>query len=395
MTAGEEGRSGPGEPPEPARVPELDGVRGLALLLVVLWHYVTCQLYAARFADPGPWLSAATAATRLAWSGVDLFFVLSGFLLGGILLDHRDSSNYFAVFYLRRLCRIVPLYTAWVLLFLVLALQYQGGAARWLVGRPFPAWAYLTYTQNFLMTDRGDFGPHWLGMTWSLAIEEQFYLVLPLLIRLVSPRVLPWLLGALVASAPVFRVALYVTHPHEGLGGFLLLPGRWDSLFTGVLVAWFLRRAGAAVALRARLRALRVLFVVLLAGATAFTAWNYESGSAGMTGVGHTWLAAFYACGLVLVVVGPPGSLLRRLAASPPLRRLGTVSYGVYLFHQGVSGLLHGWLRGESPRLRNWECAGVTALAALVTMVLAELSYRFFEQPLTRLGHRLRYERGS
>src|SRR5580704_17724235 len=87
------------------RLPELDGIRGCAILLVLIWHYVPCEISASEGAA-----HVVSRALGLTWSGVDLFFVLSGFLIAGILLDNRNASNYFRVFYIRRVCRTFPLY---------------------------------------------------------------------------------------------------------------------------------------------------------------------------------------------------------------------------------------------------------------------------------------------
>ena len=92
------------------RIPQLDGLRGVAIALVVVFHYVN---FAVESGAPG-WVKLLIRPTSLGWSGVDLFFVLSGFLIGGILLDARESRNYFRVFYRRRACRILPLYFAFL-----------------------------------------------------------------------------------------------------------------------------------------------------------------------------------------------------------------------------------------------------------------------------------------
>src|ERR687884_397533 len=122
--------------PQSGRIRELDGVRGIAILLVLVWHYLVCQVGA-----PPPLFRFLMAT----WSGVDLFFVLSGALLRGRL----------------------PI----------------GTANGWLFDDPLPLWSYATFTQNFLMSKWGTFGPNWLAPTWSLAIEEQFYLLLTIVIR--------------------------------------------------------------------------------------------------------------------------------------------------------------------------------------------------------------------
>jgi peptidoglycan/LPS O-acetylase OafA/YrhL len=162
------------------RVPELDGIRGCAILLVIVWHYIACEIHAT---PPGIVRSYLVSALSLTVSGVDLFFVLSGFLIAGILLDNRSASNYFRVFYVRRVCRIFPLY------FLVLGMfvafvalgATQSSRLSWIFHDPLPLWSYATFTQNVFMGLRGDFGPFWLGMTWSLAVEEQFYCFIPFL----------------------------------------------------------------------------------------------------------------------------------------------------------------------------------------------------------------------
>src|SRR6476619_3815817 len=141
------------------RIPQLDGIRGLAILQVLLWHYVAILPSHSRTV-----LSYLQHLLCLTWSGVDLFFVLSGFLIGGILLDHRDAPNYFSVFYRRRICRIFPLYYALFLAFVLLRNRLPIGAANgWLFDRPLPLWSYATFTQNFLMSKLGTFGPNWLA----------------------------------------------------------------------------------------------------------------------------------------------------------------------------------------------------------------------------------------
>src|SRR5215467_9983632 len=155
---------------------ELDGLRGIAVLLVVYHHWMPLTLN----------ISGDSVAGRLgalSWSGVDLFFVLSGFLIGGILLDHKNSPSYFKTFYIRRVCRILPLYI------LCLALFYMTKSSGWLWNSPLPWYSYATFTQNFWTAFRGNSAEAlWLVPTWSLAVEEQFYLTLPLLLCLTDSK---------------------------------------------------------------------------------------------------------------------------------------------------------------------------------------------------------------
>ena len=163
------------------------------------------------------------------WTGVDLFFILSGYLLGGILLDNRSSAGYFSTFYMRRAFRILPLY------WLLLAISFADP-----ITCPY-RWQYLTFTQNFAWAsgDSAACGP--TSLTWSLDVEEQFYLLLPLLIRFVPAPILPRIFLCLIGAAPICR-AILVHFYGNALSAYALLPGRMDALFAGTLIAWIVRQ---------------------------------------------------------------------------------------------------------------------------------------------------------
>jgi peptidoglycan/LPS O-acetylase OafA/YrhL len=185
------------------RIAELDGVRGVAIGLVLIWHYFANGIVAP---VEGTWLAHLKSMLGLTWSGVDLFLVLSGFLIGGILLDAKDSPNFFRTFYARRAFRILPLYFILIVLFIEGWLLNRSGIATPLriFNAYIPVWTYPLFVQNFAMVWRGSFGAAWLALTWSLAIEEQFYLLLPLVIRRVSVNLVP----TLAVSAICFCAAL-------------------------------------------------------------------------------------------------------------------------------------------------------------------------------------------
>src|SRR5260370_30236825 len=167
-----------------ARILELDGLRGLAILLVILCHYVGNPNHA----PLGFWPHRFLSAFAVGWSGVDLFFVLSGFLIGRVLPDARNSPHYFRAFYMRRIFRILPIYYLWTLLFsatatvvLVFFPCRLGVTSGDLLRVP----VQLLFLQNF-WPGMLRFTWMWFAVTWSLAVEEQFYLLAPPLIRYLS-----------------------------------------------------------------------------------------------------------------------------------------------------------------------------------------------------------------
>jgi peptidoglycan/LPS O-acetylase OafA/YrhL len=357
-------------------VPELDGVRGLAILLVLVWHYLVDQ-------TRGSWISRAGALT---WSGVDLFFVLSGFLLGSILVRYRGGERFYAAFYLRRACRILPLYAVLLVFYLFARAwlrQPANAGHAWLFGAPMPFWTYATFTQNIVMALANTSGAHFLGITWSLAVEEQFYLLLPLLIAFVPPRALPWLLAGFIGLAPLLRRMVEA----RGFDAFVLMPTRMDSLLGGVLLACLLADPLTRSWLETRTRFLKWMLAIFLLGYAILT---LERRSLGV--LDHTWLAGLYGVLIALVVVDRSGPISRLMRARW-LAALGVLSYSVYLFHQAVSGLLHGAVFHRPPTIDSLASALLTLLALAVTLAIALATRACIEAPVTAMGRRVAYRR--
>lgn len=370
------------------RVRALDGLRGIAILLVLVMHYFVSV--------PGPAGSVVHATLQRAFSlgfaGVDLFFVLSGFLIGGILLDHRKSARLLPAFYARRFFRIVPLYA--VLLATYFLARATPGLTEVNRGTYFwstvPEWSFLTFTQNIAMAWQRDIGPYWLGATWSLAVEEQFYLLMPLLVVRLSPRSLVSVCLFLIALSPALRLnALYSAQ--NGLAAIFLLPTHLDGLLWGVVCAAAARSATVLDLLRARRGELRALIFGLAATLVALAFGKFGADSAEMVLFGYSALSVFFAAAL-LYVVALPASRLGSALAWRPLTAIGVTSYFIYLFHAPVWYLLHWWLRGKPPLHFTPGGGGVTLLALGVTFLLAAVSWRWFEAPLLRIGRRFSYE---
>lgn len=362
------------------RLSQLDGIRGIAILLVLVFHYVWSQ---AQGVLPGP------LRGLLMWSycGVDLFFVLSGFLITGILLDNVGAENLLKVFYVRRACRILPLYIVAVLAFVV-GRQFLEDDWRfmWLFKDPLPLWNYLTLTQNFAMAAANTSGPHWLDVTWSLAIEEHFYLLLPLIVCLTPRRSLPWVFGAMIITAPLLRWFV----PLNELNCYVSSPWRADSIVSGALLAWCVRQPIILEHMQAHARQFYWVLAalpLLLFGIT----WQGLSRNGAFE---HLIFALFFST-LILIAFVDERSVITKALRWRPLVLMGLLSYGVYLFHEPVSGLLHGFLRASPPRLESVASCLVTFAALVLTFVLAAISYYFFERRIIAFGHRFRYARES
>jgi len=378
------------------RVAELDGLRGIAISLVLLWHYLGGPLNLE--------LTSHRAFTllELGGSGVDLFFVLSGFLLGGILIDNKDSINMFRVFYIRRCCRIFPLYYLWILIFVVIVYCIKEVAYEFpyillfdiKFNHTISLTHYLTFTQNFIMALNHDWASQWFGMTWSLAVEEQFYLVLPLIIYFTSARILPFLLLFLIVLAPVLRTFLfYQLSPANGIyWGFFLMPCRCDSLLLGVLCALALRNNGFKDFVHRKILAVYAM-VMILFGMIYSIGFNGLSGfTAEMTWYGYSLLALFYSCVLIIAVTEKRG-LITAIVRNQWLGKLGVISYGVYIFHQGVQFLVHAWFFHDEPQITGIPTALASIFALFLTFLLAWVSWTYFEKPIVNFGHDLVYKK--
>ncbi len=380
----------------PRRMPELDGLRGLAILMVFLVHYLALSENGAQ----ASWMSRARVPFKLGWSGVDLFFVLSGFLIGGILLDAKESPRYFRTFYLRRLFRILPIYFAWLGLFAVVVLW----APRWLSGDMTPErWTlsvlplYFVFLQSFgaffhvfmrhfksVFTQTLQW--YWLAPVWSLAVEEQFYLITPALVRWLSRKRLTIILFATVVLAPVLRLVLFVI-PWSNRGAFYygLMPCRADALAMGVLAALALRTPRVRAWLEGHVWLLSTALAPLAIGYAAMAKWSPDPFVLFTATIGYTGLGVFYTCALLVVLLKTRGWLAAVMRWSF-LRELGTVSYCMYLIHLFVlAAVCHAMFGGPVYPASAMGLAGLVA-AALLTWGIARTSWMFFERPLLRRG---------
>jgi peptidoglycan/LPS O-acetylase OafA/YrhL len=379
-------------------VPALDGLRGVAVLAVMLFHLITACGYGS-----DAWVTRKIIGLAVPlWSGVDLFFVLSGFLITGILLRVRDQPSYFKNFYVRRSLRIFPLYyAALVVIFLVLprfvvfdtpGVQRVFHAQGWL-------WAYSEDIAIFVHNeDFFDPDPLWVGHFWSLAVEEHFYLVWPLVVYFCRRRTLIVASLFLIVATPLIRGLMLARHLDMAMI-YTQTFSRTDELALGGLLAI------AAEALPYAQLARYARWAVGVSIAAVVLAMFIQGGPlwwGHWTSLGPGFSAlALGATGLMVFAVSPEGNVFSRLLEGRVLRAFGKYSYGLYVLHvplqplylhlfppMAIGALARGLGHTGS---RVVGLLGFAALGLALTMMLAALSFHFFEQPFLRLKRFFEY----
>ena len=380
----------------------LDGLRGVAILMVMVHH-------ATRFRQTtgfdGPFLSPLA----FCWTGVDLFFVLSGFLITGILLDTRDGPRYFTNFYARRILRIFPLYYL-VLFMAFVVLPMFPAILAVLTGQidvppqeriealaaqaDVPQSPYWFYFSNFAIAARG--WAHGVAdISWSLSIEEQFYLVWPLVIWLCSPRWLAWLCTAIFV-AEVFARSYARTSDVDALPIYVVTWFRLDGLVIGSLLA-IAQRRGIMPALD------RLAPAVVTAGVAGLIVCAIEGGhlwwwNRRMQQFGYSLIAVTAGAVLVSAISRPPDSWLPQMLSAGWLRAFGKYSYCLYLIHVPVMRAVREYA------FNPWEHEALSPFtgqllfyfaATAPAFALAWLSWQFFEAPILKLKTRFPYVRAS
>jgi len=358
-------------------MPQLDGLRAFAAGVVVAQHMFLGKLV--RLGESG-----------LGIYGVWLFFVLSGFLITGILLHARSQPSYargqtLRAFYARRSLRIFPLYFAVVLV-----------CAAFGVGTMFRrdlGW-FLTYLPNWRFALLGTWGDRPSGPTWSLGVEEQFYLVWPTLVLFLPRRWLGRLFVGTAVAGVLSRLVLACLAPHEHAAVTAIMPttSNLDPLALGALLALHRHDAPGAVDARRRwTRAALGAGLVIVAVVAVLSAAHrgvkallvLETLGAALVSV---WLVNGAAAGF------RPRSIAARVLGAAPVRYVGTISYGVYLLHQPIAYTLRthaGVTLGLDGRLATGLAWGALVLA--VAIAAASLSWFCFERPINRLKDRFHY----
>lgn len=342
------------------KIPELDALRGLAALGVVLYHIYPNTFFAG-------------------WSCVDLFFVLSGFLISSVILEHVHDRGFFSAFYYRRALRIWPVY--YLTLAVVLLFNASSRHGYSIAGLPWHL-VFLQNIQHYWHAPAPSF-VYAFSPSWSVAVEEQFYLLWPLALWFVGQRgVVPLACALIVLSVCARSFGLH----------FDVLVGRFDGLAMGSILAALWRAAGAAEVGRAEqvkrlARGLALVSVpaLIVACSACFKFWGDPYPHWPAVIFLTFSLVYFSMVGLAVCLSGHRVLWPLRLK---PLRWLGSISYAMYMFHLPI-------LNYAPPLLEHF---GLRSTAVQMTLqwiaifALPILSYHLLEKPILSLKERFRYE---
>ncbi len=369
------------------RVPALDGVRGVAILLVMLFHFSALVPSGGTFVE-----RSIYRFTGAGWAGVDLFFVLSGFLITGILYDSKAAvQQYFRNFYARRALRIFPVYYAFLVALIVLiplVAHDQRFASDAVAHRFF--W-YATYLTNVKLLDAAPLNTNdflIVGHLWSLAVEEQFYLIWPGLVLLFARRRLLAICAALIVWGFVLRIVMDVA----GAGRYVtyeITPARIDTLAVGAFIALAFREPRDFSALKRWAWPIAVpsaiAIVVLYSVTRDFSAYDFW-----VQTVGFSAFALLFGAVVLSAITATAGTPAHRLYTIGALRWLGKYSYALYLFHWPLAAMLSRRtdIPGSMPSVFGTELPGAMlffAAAGAISLSAAWLSWQVWESRFLKL----------
>lgn len=362
-------------PPTPGTnhyLPALDGVRGGAILMVTMYRFLKVAF------PPSDYGPAIERVVQLGSLGVDLFFVLSGFLITSVLINAKGSPNFFSRFYLRRSLRIFPLYFV-SLLFFLWAFPLVSGNRTMFAPAVENQWYLWTYTTNLKMAWQGLWCFGHLDHFWTLAIEEQFYLVWPIAVYYTDKKRLFWTALLLAGLCLIVRTTFcYLSD--NGVAGDVFTPFRIDGLLFGAVVSVLIQDRSKFAKLLDN--ALWWLAALILLNAAFFL------GKGRLLEIPHTSVAMMWAA-VILLVAHSKRTSFHTLFEAPILRILGKYSYAMYVFQSPLIPIMEPILAPHRHRafFGSQVVAGLFYVGAMliVTFVCAVASWWLFEKWFLRL----------
>ena len=358
-------------------MPELDTLRGLAILMVILYHGLYWNVDLPRYHGVLRVFLTAMWAGRL---GVNLFFVLSGFLITGILIESRDRSDYYKRFYVRRALRILPAYL--VILVILAATRYA----------PI---SFILLSLLYLSNLTPLFGiPIAYPVLWSLAVEEHFYFLWPALVRHTRNKTLMIFCAAVIITTPVLRLISYFITAKSGLVSFVINDYTWnslDGLACGAMLSTVLREYNIK-----RKKLFRVSFfligiaILMEAGGIPLGIISRQR-PLGMALQVVPFHFAFTAVLCISLLLG--SSAWKAAVTSKSLQLLGKISYGLYLVHLLIfdfySHFVGAFWKDGADTSQFLPLLARLVICAGASIGIAFLSREYFEEPFLRLKNRL------
>lgn len=338
----------------------LDGLRGLAILLVILFH---------------------TFHFLFGWCGVDLFFVLSGFLITGTLIDSKENPHYFLNFWIKRVLRIFPVYYLILAIIIIPKIYFKINTVS------YTSWTYWFYLQNWQYVVNGVFpdGKATLNHFWSLAIEEQFYFIFPFIVKNVKNKTMPFLLLTLIFISILFRFHYFNTN---NIGYYVGTFSRMDSLAVGAFLAYTIRYN--RVFLEKWVHLFFYVSFTYITGVILLTNEVHFSNPY-FAGVGLTFFALLFGSLLIFSISEYKNNFFKQFLTLKPLLFLGKISYGLYIYHW----ILYVFIKPPLESLIYTYLADslaskvVTSLLILtIGIILSYLSFIYFEKKVLKLKTR-------
>ncbi len=351
--------------------PALDGLRGLAILLVVLYHNFSFINYSV-----------------FGWIGVDLFFVLSGYLITGLLLNSLESTHYIRNFYIKRVLRIFPLYYLCLIIFIIIlpSIGVYNRELQYYVDNQLWFWFYL---QNWLLSFHFPKTGALLNHFWSLAVEEQFYLVWPFIILwLRKPKkLLIFILGILLLLLVSRSIVWMCKFPHLNYTTLYTFT-RIDGICIGCIIA-LLHRINFNF-LRNNMAVIVIILAIMNFG---FYFLNKVGDFPYLAFVGYTTFAAMFGLLIHEAVTGDT-KIINVIFRHPVLKFFGIVSYGFYVFHWPVYLVaqpgLHRFFLANIHLAEAMSKVVTSVIATLMAFVLSIISYYTFEIKFLKLKEKFR-----
>lgn len=355
-------------------IPGLDGIRFLAIFMVIIHH---CS-----FNYEGDSIFLIKRLTTLGGNGVDLFFILSGFLITKILLENKGSKNYFKAFYMRRILRIFPLYYLLLIITFIVLPQFQHPyLEKWKDIDQIWYWLFLS---NFAIAEKGSFGHGMVDNTWSLAIEEQFYLVWPFIssqLSLKNLRIFSWIV---ILFTIIYRSYLFL-NGESFVSIYVSTFTRMDNLAMGSLLAtYYTNHDWEKVVAWTRYTIIPSILFFLF----------------NIFAVIYIDLAVFGAIGYIMNLVIFTTIIVLALDERPAfqkflninlLSKIGVYSYGIYLIHNPLQKMIRVFLINNLDLSATFKLILLTVITLITSTVIAWVSFHFFEMKFNSLKKHFKY----